>query len=72
MGFQWRFRHLVASAVPEAGSLRNVVRHSEAYCRSNRKSCSGEKWPSHEHAIASVAPATSSKSHASGLLGSTS
>ena len=62
MGFQWPFRHLIAQGVPEAGSLRNVAQHREAYYRSNRKSCGGEKQPSHEHAIASVAPATSSKS----------
>jgi hypothetical protein len=38
MGFQCPFRHLIASGVPEAGSLRAAGWHDEAYYRSNLES----------------------------------
>jgi len=45
MGFQCPFRRLIASGVPEAGSLRAPGWHDEAYYRSNRESRSQEKSP---------------------------
>jgi hypothetical protein len=61
MGFQWPFRHLIAPRVPKAGSLRAGVQHSEVHYRAHWESRNQEKARL-EHAIASVAPATSSKS----------
>jgi hypothetical protein len=44
MAFQWPFRHLIASGVPEPdGCGRGAV--DKAYCRSNRESRSKQKSP---------------------------
>jgi hypothetical protein len=54
MGFQCQFRHLIASGSPEEGSMR-----AGCYQTGNLAT---KKKDDLEHAIASVAPATSSKS----------
>jgi len=61
MGFQWSFRHLIAQECQKPDRRQRCAQHSEVYYRS-KANVVAEKKPSREHAIASVAPATSSKS----------
>ena len=63
MGIEWSFRRLIASGVAEAGSMRNSCPARRALLSPKKPNCCISKINAgEEHAIASVAPATSSKS----------